>query len=76
MLAIPIGQTVKSNNGTLYWVTELTYSEGGKDIMARNYYFFPEDDYSRAFIMQAFCLKEVFPACQDTFQAVSQSFSY
>lgn len=66
----------KTENGTPYWMTELGYLEGSKELMAQNYYFFPEGDYSRAFIMRAFCLKEAFPACQDTFQIVSQSFSY
>lgn len=66
----------KTNNGTVYWMTELAEGEGSREIVAQNYYFFPEDDYSRSFIMRAFCLKEAFPACQDTFQVISNSFSY
>lgn len=66
----------ENKNGIPYWMTELTYSENSKEIMAQNYYFFPEDDYSRAFIMRAFCLKEAFPTCKEIFQVASASFSY
>jgi|GEM_PF-6627317 len=65
-----------NKNGVPYWMTELAYSEGGEEVVAQNYYFFPEEDYSRTFIMRAFCLKEAFEACQDTFAVVSASFSY
>lgn len=66
----------KSKNGTPYWMSELAYSIDSKEFMAQDYYFFPEGDYSRAFTMKALCLKEAFPAYQDTFQVVSNSFFY
>lgn len=73
MMKVEKGST---KNGTPYWMTELSYREGNQEVMAQNYYFFPEGDYSRAFIMRGFSLSEVFPDNKEIFRVASSSFAY
>ena len=64
----------ETKSGVPFWVTEITSYQNGEALKTQNYYFFPNRNYKRAFIMRGFALKNAYESMKSTFEQAALSF--